>query len=335
MTEEDYLNRFRNETPSLKAWGCFVVSKISALVTDSYGESARNKWFKIPPRVRVKKESSLIEKAFLLNKGWFSDVYEDVTDKVGVRFVVGLSEQVKLISEIVSECDAWSAIHSREFDAWKQQDPRIFDYQSAHLVVSSLEAISYEGIEIPIGTKCEVQIRTLLQHAYAELSHDTLYKSSITSEPEIHRLFAKSMALMETTDDMLQRAYQSTQESLADFEKIKELIFDVDKKILPRVDFEWDSRLSDFLIDKLRVVVRTHEVEGFDAFAQKTLMALEDRILERAVGDQLYRSPVISWIYYLAKTKRRSMPEFWPFELKQLEPIYSDLAISPHWTKDL
>ena len=58
-----------------------------------------------------------------------------------------------------------------------------------------------EGISIPINTPCEVQIRTLLQHAHAELTHDAIYKSKKTIKPIVHRTVAKCMALIETTDD--------------------------------------------------------------------------------------------------------------------------------------
>ncbi|WP_426709518.1 hypothetical protein [Enterobacter cloacae complex sp. 284J4] len=41
----------------------------------------------------------------------------------------------------------------------------------------------------------------LLQHAYAELTHDAIYKAKTIVEPDIHTTVAKSMALIETTDD--------------------------------------------------------------------------------------------------------------------------------------
>ena len=48
---------------------------------------------------------------------------------------------------------------------------------------------------------CEIQIRTLLQHAYSEISHDSTYKGPFMNDKEILRQLAKSMALMEATDD--------------------------------------------------------------------------------------------------------------------------------------
>jgi len=334
MTEDDYLSRFRSEAPHLRAWGLFVVEKITQAITCIHGAGAYQKWVKIPPAVRVKEESSLIAKAFVLNKGWFSN-YEDITDKVGVRFVLGLSDQIVNVSKLIEASDHWQTISSKEFDEWREKDPRIFDYQSAHFVVTSYSELSHEGVLIPIGTKCEIQIRTLLQHAYAELSHDTLYKSSITSQPEVHRLFAKSMALMETTDDMLLRANQSTLTSLATVQSIKEEVAKINDLELSTVVFEPKSREDDYMIDQLRSAIGGNGLAGLGAFVQKFSSVLKTKIEERSQKEPIYRISAITLIYFLVHARPRTLPKYWPFDLKMLEPIYSDLGITPLWVKDI
>ncbi|QKS81655.1 GTP pyrophosphokinase [Pseudomonas bijieensis] len=334
MTEEDYLSRFRSEAPYLKAWGQFVVEKITEAITCTFGTQAYQKWVKIPPEVRVKDESSLIAKAFVLNKGWFSN-YEDITDKVGARFVLGLSDQIVEVSRLIEASDHWHTMSSKEFDEWREKDPRIFDYQSAHFIVTSYSELSHEGVLIPVGTKCEIQVRTLLQHAYAELSHDTLYKSNITSHPDVHRLFAKSMALMETTDDMLLRANKSTLTSLATVQAIKDEVAKVNALELSAVVFEPKSRENDYIIDQLRVAIGSNGLEGYGTFVQKFANVLKAKIEERNAKEAIYRIPAITLIYFLVKTRSRSLPGCWPFDLQMLEPIYSDLGIAPRWTKDI
>jgi len=54
MTEEDYLSRFRSEAPYLKAWGLFVIEKLTQAITYTFGTEAYQKWVKISPEVRVK-----------------------------------------------------------------------------------------------------------------------------------------------------------------------------------------------------------------------------------------------------------------------------------------
>ena len=54
---------------------------------------------------------------------------------------------------------------------------------------------------IAAGTPREVQITTLLQHAHSELTHDTIYKPSVKGTPAMLSAAAKSMALIESTND--------------------------------------------------------------------------------------------------------------------------------------
>src|SRR3546814_10997244 len=52
-----------------------------------------------------------------------------------------------------------------------------------------------------LGTPCEVQLRTLLQHAHSQLTHDTIYKPKTIASSHTKRFVARSMALIETVDD--------------------------------------------------------------------------------------------------------------------------------------
>lgn len=334
MTEQEYLDRFRDETPRLRAWGEFVISEINSLLINKHSQTIYERWIKIPPTIRIKNESSLIAKAFILNRGWFSDIYNDITDKVGVRYVVGLTDQISSLTKLIESSDKWSESASKEFDEWKLTDPRIFDYQSAHFILTSITPITYNDIEIPIGTKCEIQIRTLLQHAYAELSHDTLYKSNITSEPEVHRLFAKSMALMETTDDMLLRAQTSSLIALANLEEIKNQLASANKQHLPSTAFSNKPRENDYLIDQLRPLIKENMPEELNSFLTKFSSTIAGRISTRKGTQPLFELEAITLVYYLAKRNRTSLPNYWPFERSVLEGVYSDLGIAPPWSND-
>lgn len=334
MTEQEYLDRFRDETPRLRAWGEFVISEINSWIINKYGQATYDSWIKIPPTIRIKSESSLIAKAFILNRGWFADIYNDITDKVGVRYVVGLTNQISSLTKLIGNSDKWNASASKEFDEWKLADPRIFDYQSAHFILTSIIPTTYNDIEIPTGTKCEVQIRTLLQHAYAELSHDTLYKSNITSEPEVHRLFAKSMALMETTDDMLLRAQTSSLAALATLEEIKRQLISANEHHLPTTKFSNKPRENDYLIDQLRPLIKETLPEELNKFMTKYSDTIAGRISTRRNTQPLFELEAITLVYFLAKRNKSSLPNYWPFERSILEGVYSDLAITPPWLTD-
>ena len=332
MNEEEYLLKYRSELPSLQAWGDYLVENINSLIQKEYGKEVYSDWIKIPPSVRIKNEDSLILKAFLRNKGWFQNIYDDITDKVGIRYVVGLTNQIGMITDLIHDSDLWFCTQSREFNDWINSDPRIFDYQSAHLILTSHQDICFGGTKISSGTSCELQIRTLLQHAYAELSHDTLYKSNITRQPEVHRLFAKSMALMETTDDMLLRAKLKSDETAATLLRWKQRVYELNKTHLPTLNFIASVREDDYLLDKIREILSEELTDDFSKFIADKANLLERKIKARQDSNGAFRLNSISLIYFLSERKRVLLPSLFPLDLSILEKTYSDLGLAPSWT---
>ena len=206
MTEEDFLQRYVDERPMYEAWGDLVMQTIDSTLRNRLGADADYySVVKIPPTVRTKEPDSLLNKAFYRGKQ-YEDPYNDITDKVGLRFVVLLTDQINPLRDIVAESTIWTNSEDRNFEDERKQNPSTFAYESVHFVVKSIGVQHHNGQEIPEGTPCEIQIRTLLQHAYSEVTHDTVYKSKITAEPEIHRTIARSMALIDTTDKLLVEA---------------------------------------------------------------------------------------------------------------------------------
>jgi len=127
----------------------------------------------------------------------------DITDLVGIRIITYLESDVDLISQLILD----------EFkeDKPNSTDKRIlksdqFGYKSLHIVCSLNDArsdlkeyISYKDI------KCEVQIRSILQHAWAEIEHDLGYKGKSAIPEEYVRDFNRLAALLETADKEFDR----------------------------------------------------------------------------------------------------------------------------------
>lgn len=122
----------------------------------------------------------------------------DITDIVGLRIITYLEDDVDVIAEIVK----------REFkiDEPNSTDKRTsetdcFGYQSLHYIiklnddrVKLLENKKFNGL------KAEIQIRSILQHAWAEIEHDLGYKSEIEIPRAVRRNFYRVAALLETAD---------------------------------------------------------------------------------------------------------------------------------------
>jgi len=115
MSEADLVRRWTEEQPQYKAWGSFVVSEMQRLIGERLQDSAVESFLRIPPKSRLKETPSLVDKAF--NRGKvYEDPYSDITDKVGVRFVVLLNDDVRTVGELLCAHGAWNARKDKDYE---------------------------------------------------------------------------------------------------------------------------------------------------------------------------------------------------------------------------
>jgi putative GTP pyrophosphokinase len=176
MNEVEFLRKWDSEREMYIAWGSFVATQISDALQVADQTLDLKKFLKIPPTPRVKEADSLLGKAFHRNKP-YKNPYEEIEDKIGVRFVVLLTSDIKNIARVIENSKLWHASLDKDYEAERDNRPLEFTYQSMHYVLKAADDLTIEnGIAIPRGTPCEVQLRTLLQHAHSELTHDSIYK---------------------------------------------------------------------------------------------------------------------------------------------------------------
>ncbi|MDH1168641.1 GTP pyrophosphokinase [Pantoea agglomerans] len=146
---------------------------------------------------RVKKKESLTQK--IERKGSYEDI-EDITDVVGVRIITHYSDEVDIIAKIIEE--EFDVDVDNSIDKRKSLEPDKFGYLSLHYIV----ALSRNRRELAENRhyksfKAEIQIRSILQHTWAEIEHDTGYKSSIEVPYHIRRQFSRLAGLLEIADE--------------------------------------------------------------------------------------------------------------------------------------
>src|SRR5205085_1517691 len=87
--------------------------------------------------------------------------------------------------------------------------PTEFGYRSIHYVLTvNPGKLSDQHIATPVPQallaspplKAELQVRTLLEHAWANIGHDLLYKTEVRIPDHIHRQFAIIAAMLENAD---------------------------------------------------------------------------------------------------------------------------------------
>lgn len=145
---------------------------------------------------RTKEKDSAIEK--IKRKG-YSDPTRQLTDLSGIRIVVFFESDVRRVSNIISESFRVNAANSLNKDDLMSANQ--IGYRSVHFVCDLGDGRTslpeFEGLS---GLTFEFQVRTLLQHAWAELAHDRNYKFSGKLPREVERKMYLYAGMLEIAD---------------------------------------------------------------------------------------------------------------------------------------
>lgn len=130
----------------------------------------------------------------------YRDPQRDITDQVGLRVITYVHSDVQAVVDLL---DDQVAVHDdRDLGEETASEGR-FGYASRHLLVGlHPEQEGRPEHRALRGRQAQVQIRTVLQHAWAEFEHDIRYKGSIPEEhvPEFDRRFTLAAGLLELAD---------------------------------------------------------------------------------------------------------------------------------------
>lgn len=163
---------------------------------------------------RTKDRKKIEEK--IVRKGYKYSCLNDITDISGIRIITYFAEDVDKVADIIKaefNVDVDNTIDKRNH-AENQ-----FGYMSMHYVVSisntRLELAEYKLYK---ELKFEIQIRSVLQHGWAEIEHDLGYKEAKGIPAEFKRDFNRISALLETADN--------------EFDRLRNELFSYDKEVI-------------------------------------------------------------------------------------------------------
>ena len=159
---------------------------------------------------RTKEENSLKNK---IDQKKYTQL-EEITDLCGVRIITYFSDDVDQIADIIQESLAIDPANS--VDKRKLLSPTQFGYLSLHLVAG----LKPDQLQLPYyqkfkNCKVEIQICSILQHAWAEIEHDLEYKSKTTISYNTRRSFSRLAGLLEIADTEFVKLREHLQPSVA------------------------------------------------------------------------------------------------------------------------
>lgn len=167
---------------------------------------------------------------------------EEITDLAGVRVITYFPSTLEKIDAILPE--EFQIVERSDKGAELVEEER-FGYQSIHYLVK----LTSQRARLPeyspfANSVAELQVRTILQHAWAEIEHDIQYKSTSVIPTEVRRRFMSLAGMLEIAD----REFQAIQD--ADERITEQARSQVESGELKRVEITPDA-LKAFLDKKL------------------------------------------------------------------------------------
>ena len=252
----------------------------------------------------------------------YSRPLDEITDLAGVRIITFFPRDVATIGQCIRE--QFDVIEYTDLSRTLIQEER-FGYQSEHFLVKlSGERTALPEYEPHRELVAEVQVRTILQHAWAEIEHDIQYKSAMTLPNTIRRRFMALAGVLEIAD----REFQAIQDE--DIRLKQNARTSVEAGALDQVEITADAlrsyldrrvgsdaRIADFSYEYMARVLRRL---GFTTIQQV------DACIKGYNGDQISR---IVW-------DRRQGPvsRFQDMLLAGMGPVFVERRTSDADTKD-
>ena len=131
-----------------------------------------------------------------------------LSDLIGIRIICPFLEDLQKVEKQIT--NEFSIIEIEKKGT--ERTFREFGYESIHILIHIPEEFRSDKIALPKNLVCEIQIRTILQDAWAEVEHELVYKSEFSPfDLPLRRKLASMNASLSLADIIFQeiRDYQN------------------------------------------------------------------------------------------------------------------------------
>lgn len=271
-----------------------IYQKIGAEVSEVLSAAIKAQGMSVKISCRVKETDSLIKK--IARKD--SD-YESIHDKVGVRIVAYFKDQLNVIDALI--CRVFVSDIIKREDMSVKLGEAVFGYQSIHFDVCKV----IEGKE----HFCEVQLRTICQDNWSELSHALEYKTEINIPLNIKREINALSAIFELADNQFQMI-QTLIGELPESSPIK-ILNQLEKFFFSKIGDVYDQELSSYFlkgINELSIGVNPQlEIQNFVAANEADIL----KAINNNRDNFFFTQPETVLIFERLQNSKYALAEYW------------------------
>lgn len=251
-----------------------------------------------------------------------------LTDMMGIRIICAFLEDISTVEKQIKKTYEVKEIEHKG----NPQNIREFGYESTHILikipkeclnVDEIEDENIRNLPIPENLVCEIQVRTILQDAWAEVEHELIYKQEFNPfDGPLRRKLASVNASLNLADIIFQeiRDYQDKlQKEVAErrtsFYEQADIVTDDENKVLKnKVEETKDiNRISPYvhgtIDDMILAAIHAHNVGNIpEAIKIYTMILENDSAKENAVLSVIHKHRGMA--YFAQNDYEKSLDDF-------------------------
>ena len=307
---------------------------------------------------RVKARDSLAAKIRRTGKDY--SALSEITDLAGVRVICYFADDVDRVAALIES--EFTVDTDNSIDRRRSLEPDRFCYLSLHHIVSFDDGRAQLPEYHPFrGLKLEIQTRSILQHAWAEIEHDIGYKSSMEVPRHLRRRVMRLAGLLELADQEFFSVrdqiveYESTLEekvatnpTAVDLDKPALTVFSIRNKVARKLDSGiaklCNARLTpktsvDYALTRLNWLGHRDlgSIEQSLKINADTIMRFASHYLQRSRTPwPMERGMSLFYLAYVLVAQRKSAKQLQRFAIEAMDDSpedakYTALRISQVW----